>query len=215
MAAAGLWTTATDLANWMIAIADAHAGRSTTLLSQNMARQMLTAQKEREGLGLLVYGSGNDMSFGHTGSNVGFKSYIRMFPARGAGIVILTNGDNGPVLSDEIIRAVAAEYRWPDLGPQRITPVALSAGAAADIVGNYVLRVGPGRPVEVRLEGGRLTLHGMMNVVQELVPESDVRFVSPVTAWRFEFARDTSGRSTGIRIFRDATAPPIVGTRAP
>jgi CubicO group peptidase (beta-lactamase class C family) len=212
-AAAGLWTTATDLAKWAIAIADAHAGRSTKLLSQTMARQMLTAQKDAVGLGPLVNGSGKDHNFGHAGSNVGFRAYVRMFPEMGAGAVIMTNGTNGGALAEEFIRAVAEEYGWPSLTPERVTPVVLDPAAAAGLAGHYLLRVGPGRPVEVRLEGGRLTLYGPQDMVQELVPVSDTRFVSPVSGWRFEFARDAAGRATGIKVFHDARGAPIEGTR--
>ena len=72
MAPAGLWTTPTDLAAWAIAIADARAGRSTALLSQTMAAQMLTAQKGEIGLGPFVGGSGRNFHFGHGGANEGF-----------------------------------------------------------------------------------------------------------------------------------------------
>ena len=45
MAAAGLWTTASDLARFAIGIQQALAGKSNPVISQSMTRQMLTAQK--------------------------------------------------------------------------------------------------------------------------------------------------------------------------
>ncbi|MBK6308724.1 MAG: beta-lactamase family protein [Gemmatimonadetes bacterium] len=49
MAAAGLWTTPSDLMKWSMEIAAARAGTSTKVLSQKMATEMLTAQKEAFG----------------------------------------------------------------------------------------------------------------------------------------------------------------------
>jgi CubicO group peptidase (beta-lactamase class C family) len=212
-AAAGLWTTATDLAKWAIAVADAVAGRSTALLSQDMATQMLTPQKDGFGLGPQISGAGRALNFGHSGANVGYRAHVWMFPASGAGVVILTNSDNGGALSEEVIRALAAELAWPEYAPQHITPVPLDSAALARIVGTYLLRVGPGRSVDVRREGNTLTMYGPQNLVQELVPESATRFVNPLNGWRFEFVRDASGRVTSVRVFHDAGSPPIEGSR--
>ena len=51
MAAAGLWTTPSDLARFAIGVQEALAGRSDKTLSKRMARQMLTEEKESYGLG--------------------------------------------------------------------------------------------------------------------------------------------------------------------
>ena len=213
-AAAGLWTTPTDLAKWAIAIADAWAGRSSELLSHETARQMLTVQKDGFGLGPQVRGGKRELNFGHGGSNNGFRAVVRMFPETGAGVVIMTNGgDAGEPLMMEVLRAVAAEYGWPDYAPQNVIPIAVDSTVVQDLVGTYLLRVGPGRPVEVRLEGGRLMLHGPQDRVQELVPESETRFVSLITGWRIEFTRDASGRVVGIRVFPDPSGTPVEGTR--
>ena len=45
-AAAGLWTTASDLARLAIEVQNESAGKSKKVLSQEMIRQMLTRQKE-------------------------------------------------------------------------------------------------------------------------------------------------------------------------
>ena len=63
MAAAGLWTTPTDLARFAIEVQRSYAGRSNRVLSQEMTRLMLT--EEREGIGLVFYQSGEgDRSIG-------------------------------------------------------------------------------------------------------------------------------------------------------
>ena len=215
MAPAGLWTTPSDLASWAVAIHEARAGRSSALLSQAMATQMLTPQQGGTfGIGPQVGGTGRAFRFGHGGANAGFHSDVTMYPELGVGAAIMTNGDGGPLLIRELRRALAAEYGWADGGPRRIMVVALDSAAAAGIAGRYTLRTGAGVPVEIRQEGTRLTMHAPQLPVEELLPESDTRFVLGTTiGWRLAFTRDTTGRASGFTITRDNDV--LEATRVP
>jgi CubicO group peptidase (beta-lactamase class C family) len=212
MAAAGLWTTPTDLAAWALAITDARAGRSTALLSQSTVTQMLTAQKGQIGLGPFVGGSGRAFYFGHGGANEGFHCDVVMFPELGVGAVVMTNGDGGPLLIREIQAALAAEYEWPDRGPKQVNVVSLDSTTALALAGEYRLRIGPGIPATVAWEDDRLMLRAPQIPTTELLPESDTSFVMATLGWRVTFARDASGRGTALTVSRDG-APPIEGVR--
>jgi CubicO group peptidase (beta-lactamase class C family) len=63
MAAAGLWTTPSDLAQFAIIIQKAFHGESNRVLSQSMTRQMLTNQKEGGGLGVFLSGKRKEPLF--------------------------------------------------------------------------------------------------------------------------------------------------------
>jgi CubicO group peptidase (beta-lactamase class C family) len=212
MAAAGLWTTPTDLATWAIAIAEARAGRSTTLLSQGMTSQMLTAQKGEIGLGPFVGGSGRNFRFGHGGANEGFHSELVMYPELGVGAAVMTNGDGGPLLIREVLRALAAEYGWPEYGAEQVTTVTLDAKTVAGLVGTYQLRVGPGIAARIEQDGDRLMLRAQQIPEQELIPKSDTSFVMSTLGWQVAFTRDASGRATAVTVSRGAGAP-IEGAR--
>lgn len=58
MAAAGLWTTPSDLARFAIELQQAYAGKSKKILSREMVKQMLTKQTGGWGLGITVSGDG-------------------------------------------------------------------------------------------------------------------------------------------------------------
>ena len=58
LAAAGLWSTPSDLVSWAIAIDDARAGRSTAVLTRASAQAMLKPQKGPLGLGPILHGEG-------------------------------------------------------------------------------------------------------------------------------------------------------------
>ncbi|MGH9801088.1 MAG: serine hydrolase domain-containing protein, partial [Blastocatellia bacterium] len=114
MAAAGLWTTPTDLAKFAIEIQKSKAGKSNKVLSQAMIARMLTKQSEDYGLGIGLGGEGNKASFSHGGSNEGFKCNLFAYSETGQGAVVMTNGDLGGQLASEISRSIAVEYGWPD-----------------------------------------------------------------------------------------------------
>ncbi len=113
MAAAGLWTTPSDLARVVIEVASAASGRSAKLLSGQMATQMLTAQKGTYGLGFSLKGEGRSLAFSHGGSNEGFRCLLVGMPATGQGVVIMTNSDTGSALLPDVLAVVSRVYAWP------------------------------------------------------------------------------------------------------
>jgi len=113
MAAAGLWTTATDLAKCAIEIALSKRGQANHVLSQAMTQQMLTPQIAHRGLGFEV-GRYDDLAeFGHGGDDAGFNAVLIMFADSGKGVAIMTNSDNGLMVHRALVRSVAKEYGWP------------------------------------------------------------------------------------------------------
>jgi CubicO group peptidase (beta-lactamase class C family) len=121
-----MWSTPSDMARFAIAAMDAYAGRSDSVLSPAMAREMLTPQIESHGLGPGVFDDGGDrFYFLHDGATDGYETYLAAYPKRGQGVVIMTNADSGAALWDEIVNSVSVEY---GLVPNY---TALSVGIAA------------------------------------------------------------------------------------
>jgi hypothetical protein len=69
-----------------------------------------------DGLGAAVSGAGQSLVLMKRGQNVGFESYLLIFPATLQGMVVMTDSDNGTTLAEALIRRAAAVYRWPALG---------------------------------------------------------------------------------------------------
>jgi CubicO group peptidase (beta-lactamase class C family) len=116
LAAGGLWSTPTDLARLLIAIAGSYRGKPSVLLGENLARTMLARQNGGPyGLGGAVSGSGRDFVLMKRGQNIGYQSYMLVFPNTGQGIVVMTNSDNGTTLAAALVRRAAQVYRWPML----------------------------------------------------------------------------------------------------
>lgn len=120
-AAAGLWTTPSDLAEMAIDIAESWSGRSRGVLTQESAREMLTPQRERMGLGFVVRPADTLGFFSHSGGNLGYRAHMEMFAALGKGVVVMTNSDAGHPLSALIVTAVARAYGWPDAAQRQLS----------------------------------------------------------------------------------------------
>ena len=201
MAAAGLWTTPTDLARFLLEIQRAVRGQST-VLSAALAREMITVQRGSYGLGLSLEGTGPDASFGHGGSNAGFKCQMVAFVEGGRGAVVMTNGDQGGRLAAEVLRAVSAEYGWPSFKPRQKTVVAVDAAALAPLAGRYELR--PGRVLTMVVEGASLVvIDGAQRI--ELFAESATRFFDLVEEHQLDFVKGADGRV--IHVLVDGVQP--------
>ncbi len=114
MAAAGLWSTPTDLARFAISIQQAANGKSNPIISQSMTREMLTAQKNNFGLGLFLEGSGDSRRFSHGGRDEGFDTYMVACIESGQGFVVMINKNDDTGALKRIIKAVSKEYKWPE-----------------------------------------------------------------------------------------------------
>jgi CubicO group peptidase (beta-lactamase class C family) len=128
MAAAGLWTTPTDLAKFAIEIALSASGKANHILSQKMAREMLTPQIKIEGggaVGLGFFLDGDDPGrFGHSGADEGFQALLTMSSESGKGIAIMGNSDAFFHVAPYVHDAVAKTYAWkPHSGNRNIADV--------------------------------------------------------------------------------------------
>jgi CubicO group peptidase (beta-lactamase class C family) len=111
MAAAGLWTTPTDLATFAIEIALSKQGKANHVLSEKMTNEMLTPVLEEAGLGFFL-DKQNAGQFGHGGADEGFQALLTMNAQTGKGVAIMANSDNGIAVAELLLRGVAREYGW-------------------------------------------------------------------------------------------------------
>jgi CubicO group peptidase (beta-lactamase class C family) len=119
MAAAGLWTTAGDLGRFAIGIQNAIAGRSNPVISQPLSQEMLTVQRNNDGLGLFLKSSGKTLRFLHDGVDAGFDATLRAYAYAGKGAVVMINKNEDGKAVSQILSAIGEQYHWPDYGDRK------------------------------------------------------------------------------------------------
>lgn len=111
-APAGLWTTPSELSQFIIETQLSLEGKSNKILSKEMTEKMLTPIKEDAALGVFIENRDGVKYFQHSGANEGFRGIYYGSMKDGYGVVVFTNSDNGGVLMNEIVNAVSMAYKW-------------------------------------------------------------------------------------------------------
>jgi len=193
MAAAGLWTTPSDLVRYAVEVRQSLNGKTNRVLSKAMTEQMLAPGLGHWGLGLEIAGKPENPTFGHGGANEGFRNTFVVYTKGGDGVFVMTNSDNGGGLGDEITRAVAAEYHWPDFQSLVRRTVTVDAAILASYTGTYV--VTPTFSMEVRLENGQLFAQGSGQSSVALRAASETKFFPENFPADIEFFKASDGQS--------------------
>jgi CubicO group peptidase (beta-lactamase class C family) len=199
LAAAGLWTTPTDLARLIIEVQDAAAGRPTRALAQASAREMLTGRIDNAGLGCFLTGpNGASRRFMHSGRNAGFDALLVAYKNGRQGAVVMINHNNNGGFVNEVIESVAREYAWPDyvpVAPQReyeAVPAAIQRRHA----GVYEAPEHP--PVTVVFEDDKLFARVGEGAWLRLYPASAAEFFVTENAARWLFVKSSDGRADEV-----------------
>ncbi len=127
MAAAGLWTTPTDLACFIVEVLKMLQHQSgllkTALIREAITSQIRIAQwysdtiSEASGLGFFLAGSAENLKIAHDGGNAGFISRFIALPEVGQGFVIMVNNEGAFGLIDEITHSIADVYGMTGFEP--------------------------------------------------------------------------------------------------
>jgi CubicO group peptidase (beta-lactamase class C family) len=191
MAAAGLWTTPTDLGRYLIEVQRSLKGEANHVLSQKMTKEMLAPGMGEYGLGLAIGGSATNPYFGHGGVNAGFESTMSAYERDGEGAVIMTNAQGGSRLADEVMRSIAAVYHWPDFQPKIRAVMTVDPKILAGYVGTYELT--PKFSLVVTVQDGHLVTQATGQSSFAMLSESETKFFPTAFDAEIEFFKDAQG----------------------
>ncbi len=196
MAPAGLWTTPSDLARFAIEIQKSLVGKANHVLTQSMTIDMLKPGGLGSwGLGLQLGGKPDHPNFGHSGADEGFISNLVAYND-GDGLAVMTNGDNGGELTNDITRTIAHEYGWPDFQPLEKTAVTVNPGILNGYVGHY--QVGPYLVASIAREGDRLFWQYPGEPKSEMFPASEKEWFLANVDVQDTFETDSQGNATQV-----------------
>lgn len=213
MAAAGLWTTPTDLAKFAIELQLSLAGKSNKVLTKQSVETMTTSYKDDVGLGFFIERHGNALYFGHGGADEGFRAELVVSRDKGYGVAVMVNSDNGQILR-EVIRGVAREYGWDEFLPVPVEIISLDATKVADFAGRF--QVNPDRVLTITpiTANSKTVLQAKPtgDPAFELLPISETTFIRRDANVKYNFVRPAGAATNG-------SAPPadmeVVGQAGP
>jgi hypothetical protein len=116
LSVAGLWSTPTDIARYVINVQRSYEGVVQEPLNSDMTRQMLTPGSGGRGLGPAMAGNGQWLRFGHDGFNEGFEASFVGYIPQGKGAVVMANSGFAFMLIEEVLDSISRVYGWPDHG---------------------------------------------------------------------------------------------------
>jgi len=136
-AAAGLWSTAGDLAKFLVEIFKAYHGQSDAL-DKEAIRHLLHDQRHGHAYGFIVSSNeGEAPTITHYGGNVGYRSFMFINLQTGDGAVYLTNSDGGGNLGSEFLHSASRVYGWQSYQQQEAVRAYRSEEALKRLVGEY------------------------------------------------------------------------------
>ena len=189
MAAAGLWTTPTDLAKFAIEVQLSYAGRSNKVLTKEMIDKMVTPFMEEVGLGFFVQKFGNAIYFGHDGADEGFRALLQMNREKGYGAIVMANSDNGQILG-EVLRGIAREYNWDEFLPPVQEIISLGATKLDEYTGRF--QVNPDRVFTISREEEKLFATPSGDPKFELLPVADGGFIRRDQPVKYVFVKSAT-----------------------
>jgi len=179
LAAAGLWTTPSDLCRFAIELQQSVVGGSNKVITQEMVRMMLAPGIGNWGLGIGLGASTEEerRSFSHGGGNKGFICMLFAFVNKGQGAVVMTNSENGNELVMEILRGLSSVYGWSILAPQEVILIEIAPEKLIPYTGDYRASYEPDTPVVVYIEKDQLHMKSPEIGDWALSPISETEFV--------------------------------------
>ena len=195
-AAAGLWTTPSDLALYCIEIQNIAKGKENGVLNKSTVDLMLTKHKNDWGLGPSLRSEGDSLMFSHGGKNQGFTNNLTAYAHLGQAAIIMTNADNGGSLIREIENAIAEQYNWPIGRRKTIEVIDLTDEQLNLYVGKYEMK-GQGLIVSFRIEDGLLMANTPIGTLN-LNPLTEKSFLDFNTNLAIEF-QVSEGTVNGFR----------------
>lgn len=137
-AAAGLWTTPTDICKYLIEMQLAYNGKSSKVLNQEMVKLHVTPYKDDVAMGTFLQIRNDEKYFVHSASNEGFTGYFLGGLTNGKGVALFVNSEDGSVLL-ELLTSIALTYDWKGFSkPEQITTVPVNDSITSKYVGEYI-----------------------------------------------------------------------------
>ena len=198
--AAGLWTTPSDLARFAIGLARSTRGEGDAILGKETATQLIARGPGNWGLGIDLGPADGPRQISHTGKTIGYTSMFVIDPDRCQGAVVMTNGNDGAWLINEIMRSIGDVYHWPSRKEEPAQAIVPLTDEIADrFIGTYRLKDFPTERFTIsRHAEGNLYWARDGHVGRTLMPAKAAKLFSPDSVMTIEAVDAAESRAGTI-----------------
>ncbi|HSF45981.1 MAG TPA: serine hydrolase domain-containing protein [Chitinophagaceae bacterium] len=206
-AAAGLWTTPTDLAKYIIECQKALEGKSRKVLNQEMMKKRMEPYIDSSAaLGVFIEKRGDRKYFNHNGSNAGFLCVSYGSLEGGDGVVIMTNSENFEIL-EELTNSVARVYGWKDFfKPEFRKQVKLQREDFDNFTGSFKVMTDT---ISVSICGDELCLNGVgPSPIKMIFTSKDEFVIREVPSALFKAIRNEKGFVESLELKQNSVTIP-------
>ena len=196
LGSSSLYSTASDMAKWMINFDSARVGGSRAMDLMRSRTPLNDGSPNQYAFGI-SHGQWRGVPFvSHSGSWAGFVSFLTYIPEKKFGVVVLANAPNVPV--QRAVIEISNIYLGAELAPVVAAAAAQSPGPTVEVptatldryVGTY--RLGPGWYVRIRRDGNALLAQATREQEVPLSPRSDREFWVQAYNAPMTFVRDSA-----------------------
>lgn len=193
-AAAGLWTTPTDLALFAISLQRAYAGKNEQIINQKSMQSILEDQGNGWGLGIDISNKGKVLRFMHGGANEGYRCQMVAEANLGQGVAIMTNGVGGELLIQDLLRGISKEYDWNIYKAREKNITNLSSREKEKLTGKYFMVDNNQVVVEMSAtEKGIKVMQTWNGQSYQIFPEDNLQFFRETDGTPIEFKENEEG----------------------
>lgn len=183
MAAAGLWTTPSELVLWGAAIQQVQQSGEDGFLKAETVDELLSPDEDDMGLGPYV----GKHFYGHGGADQGFRAELMVWRELPIAVVVMSNSNQGNTIIWEVLLSLADEYDLPGLEPRTREFKAQAPEALARFTGDYQFpNNGTGR-ITIKDDGLTFAADYFSSGSVYLLPETDSVFFNKDTGTYYEF----------------------------
>ena len=194
MAAAGLWTTPSQLVMWAKEIMQTYQSQEDGLLKAKTVNEMLTLSTDNYGLGIVV----EDHTFLHFGADEGFRAQLVGWKDHPVAYVIMVNSDNSSVIFREVLLSIVKEYDLPGVEPRTRIIREQTADKLAKFEGTYHFPEYGNATLSVNENELQFTGGPFEDRTIHLLPEEDFKFFNKNSGIYYNFQYD-GDHVTGVK----------------
>ncbi|PWK72583.1 serine hydrolase [Aminobacter sp. AP02] len=206
--AGALLSTPDDMVNFIEMLVGARSSPLEAALATTLSiRRPIGAEGDETGLGWVISGSGDGQIVWHNGGTGGYRAFLGFMPAKGVGVVALSNTAT-EIGVDDIGRHLLDGRNPLAEPPRERVAVTLDPATYDRYVGDYPLS--PDFVLSITRHGNGLAVQATGQSRVEILPESETSFFCTAVNAQITFDVDSRGQAKGLTLHQNGVDQPAM-----